>query len=349
MTLPDPPFTRKAAIAATVGIVVILVAGIAVFAREVLLLLFAAILLAVFLRALSGVATRYLRLPEGWALLVVVLVLAGIMAGGVTLLVPRVSSELEELGPKLSESIDAIQQELRQRAWGRRLLRDADGLNQGDGGLLAGAGSALNLSIQSLAITLIVLFAGLYLAVNPRLYVHGLIRAVPRASRARASEVIEAVGETLKWFLIGRTVSMLAVGVLTGVGLALLGVPLPILLGVIAGLLTFVPYVGPIAASIPILLVAALQSPSLALYALIFYTGVQSVEGFVITPLVQERVVALPPAVTIVAEVLMGVLFGALGVVIAVPAAAAGLVLVRMLYVESALGDYGEERTSEEA
>jgi predicted PurR-regulated permease PerM len=145
-------------------------------------------------------------------------------------------------------------------------------------------------------------------------------------------------GGTLRRFLLGRIVSMIGVGLMTWIGLALIGVPAPALLGLIAGTLTFVPYAGPIAASVPIVLSALLEGPATLAYAMVYYTVVQSIEGFIITPLVQEKAVMLPPALTLAAEVFMGLLFGVIGVVLSVPAAALAVPLVRMVYIEDFWG-----------
>ncbi|MFN7134554.1 MAG: AI-2E family transporter, partial [Myxococcales bacterium] len=174
-------------------------------------------------------------------------------------------------------------------------------------------------------------------AANPSLYTGGAIRLVPLALRPGARELVHALATTLRWFLIARVVSMLAVGLLTWLTLWALGVPLAAVLGLIAGTLTFVPYAGPMLAAIPIVLVAFTEGVSTGLWALLLYTAIQSIEGFFITPYVQERAVALPPAMTLLAEVFMGVLFGAFGVVISVPLAAAALVVVRHVYLKGLL------------
>jgi predicted PurR-regulated permease PerM len=124
---------------------------------------------------------------------------------------------------------------------------------------------------------------------------------------------------------------------------------MPIALGMIAFVFTFVPYVGPIAAAVPALLVGFTVSPTHALYVGLLYFAVQMVEGNLLTPLVQQQMVKMPPAVTIVAQVLMGVLLGAVGVVFATPLAACALVLTKMLYVEDLLGDVSRPQSESHA
>jgi predicted PurR-regulated permease PerM len=184
----------------------------------------------------------------------------------------------------------------------------------------------------------IVLSVGLCLAADPRLYKSGLLRLLPPERRPRAREVLTQLGSTLRRWLVGRLVLMFVNAALTWAGLSLLGVPLALTLGLLAGLLNFVPNVGPVIAGVPAVLIALTESPQQAMYVLLLYVALQSVDSYIFTPLVQKRTVELPPALTITAQVLLGVLLGTFGVVFATPLMAAALVLVRMLYVEDVLG-----------
>lgn len=128
---------------------------------------------------------------------------------------------------------------------------------------------------------------------------------------------------------------------MTALGLWLIGVPLPVALGFLAGIMTFVPYIGSIASAVPSLLIAASINLHLAVYVVALYLGVHLIEGYILVPLVQRRVVHLPPALTLSAQVILGVLAGILGLLLATPLVAAALVVVRMVYVEDLLGDRG--------
>lgn len=132
---------------------------------------------------------------------------------------------------------------------------------------------------------------------------------------------------------------MIVIGVLTAIGLWLLGVPMAVTLALIAALLTFIPNIGPILAVVPAALLALLQSPMQVVYVCLLYFGIQTFESYLLTPLVQRRTVSLPPALTIFAQVLAAVLLGGLALSLATPMAAALVVLVRMLYLEDVLGD----------
>ena len=142
---------------------------------------------------------------------------------------------------------------------------------------------------------------------------------------------------------------MAVVGLITTIGLWLLGIPLASTLGLITGLFEFAPFIGPILAAVPAVLIAFTQSPMDALYVIILYIAIQQIEGYLITPYVQKRAVDLPPALTIFAQLLMGVLFGLFGLLLATPLVAASMVIVRMAYIEDVLGDHGETSRAEES
>lgn len=174
---------------------------------------------------------------------------------------------------------------------------------------------------------------GIYFAAVPSLYTHGLLRLLPVNGRWRGRRLLDQLAETLRWWMIGRLISMISVGVATVALLEAFQVPLSLVLGLVAGLFTFVPYVGPIASAFPILLITAVEAPEAVLWVLTLYTLIQSLEGYVLTPLVQRATVFLPPAVTLIAEAVMGTLFGVMGIVVATPVAAILLVVVRELYI----------------
>ncbi len=152
-------------------------------------------------------------------------------------------------------------------------------------------------------------------------------------------EVLGALGYTLRWWLVGRFLTMAVNGLFSGIGLWLLGIPLALGLGLLTALLNFVPNIGPILSMIPAVLLALAEGPDKALYVLVLYLVLQNLEGFVLEPLVQQCTVALPAAIVIGSQVLLGVLLGSLGVLLATPLIACLFVLVKLLYVRDTLGD----------
>lgn len=198
-------------------------------------------------------------------------------------------------------------------------------------------GAVAMLIADALAQFLLVLFGAIFLAFQPGLYRSGVTKLVPRDQTGRVEEVLDKTGNALWLWAAGHMAEMVIIGVLTGVGLWLLGVPAPLALGLIAGLLEFIPFAGPVLAAIPGVLIALTVSPELALYTLIFYVVLQQVEGNILLPIIQKKAVALPPVVALFAIVVFGSLFGVIGVLFAVPLAVATLTIVQVLYVKETL------------
>ncbi|HSM10452.1 MAG TPA: AI-2E family transporter [Lysobacter sp.] len=313
-------------------------------AMEVLLLMFAAVLVAVLLRFMSGTISRRTGLGETWSLSLVLVLLLGGLTVGVWAMGPAVVVQVRELSAGMSESLEEMAALLRRNELGSWLLDNMPEISLGSAQQLwsriGGIGATVVGAIGAFFVTL---FVGIFFAYNPRLYVDGLLRLVPLKRRARAAEILEKLGRTLRWWLVGQLISMVFLWLSTWLVLHLLGVPLAFTLGLLTGLLTFIPYLGPLIALLPIAMVAFLHSPTLGLMAVAAYLVIQNIEGNVMMPIVFERTVSLPPALTVVSQILMASLMGMLGVLLATPLLAVGMVLVQMLYVEDILGDSLEQ------
>lgn len=333
-SLAPSPFSHRVLVAVAIGIALGSLAILLWWLVYVLLLVFAGVLFAILLRTAADWLQSVTRLPNGWALgLTIVLLLIGTMATG-WFLVPRVGAQLDELGEQLPQRVEEIESQLKEYRWGVWLLdrkpEDLEILGQATGVLSTGLGA-----LFALVITLSV---GGYLAVDPWLYTNGILLLVPPRHRPRARDILAALGYTLRWWLIGQLVAMTAVGIMTAFGLWLLGVPLWLTLGLLAFLLDFVPYVGPIVAAVPGVLLALAESPTKAIYVTIMYIVVQQIESLLLIPFIQKRAVLLPPVLTIISQVVMAVLAGFLGIVFATPLMAVVMILVKMIYVEEILG-----------
>lgn len=332
-------YTRRVLIAA--GAVVGTVAAVYFVWQlaRVFMLIFAGVLLAVILSGLTNFLVRYGALPRGVAVAGVVAVLIGFFVGLGFVAGPRLANQANELTQRLPEAVDQIQQQIASQEWAQQLLQRAPQPQQVSGNLAGEVLGVFSTAANALASALVVFIIGLYLTVNPDLYTKGTARLVPRDRRQRVGQVLAAMGYALRWWMVGRGASMIVVGTFTGVGLLIAGVPLFLSLGVIAALLSFVPYIGPIAAAVPAILVAFTVSPTKALYVVFIFTGVQLLESYLITPLIQKQAVSIPPALLISAQVVAGVLAGILGVLLATPLAVTITVAVQMLYVEDVLDD----------
>ena len=183
------------------------------------------------------------------------------------------------------------------------------------------------------------LFGGIYLAINPRLYRDGFVKLVPPSVQPNVEATLDDAGQALRRWLAGQIIAMLIVGICTGAGLWLAGVPSPFALGLIAGLAEFVPIIGPILAAVPAILIASTQDWQTIAFAVTVLVIVQQVESNLITPLIADRMVAIAPAVGLFAVVATGVLFGPLGLLLGFPLAIVFDVAVRRLYVRDTLGE----------
>jgi predicted PurR-regulated permease PerM len=184
---------------------------------------------------------------------------------------------------------------------------------------------------------LLVLFIGIFLAVDPALYRDGAIRLLPIAYRARAAEALRAASEGLSRWLLGQSISMLFVGSAVALGLWLLGIPLALAVGLLCGILAFVPFLGAIAGALFAVLLAFAEGPTAALHVLILFIGIQQIESHILMPLVQKWAVELPPALGLVSTVAFAIIFGLPAALLATPLMVVLMVIVRKVYIEDYL------------
>jgi predicted PurR-regulated permease PerM len=313
------------------------------FAADLFMLVFAAILVSILLRTLTDFVTRKTGMGQGFALILVSLGLVALIAITAWLVTGRIGTQVAQLRLQLPEAVRYVRGYLGQYESVRNVLDNLPTLND----WLARRGGTVVSQLTGLASTtagvvlniLIVGILGIYLASQPDLYSRGLKHLLPLSYRERAGEVLTVIDEALRRWLVGRFALMVINGGLTGIGLKLLGIPLSATLGLLAGLLNFVPNFGPWIAATPAVLIAFLQGPQQALYVAVLYLVLQSVDGYLLTPLVDRKSVELPPVLTITAQVILGLAFGFIGILLASPLTAMALILVKMLYIEDLLGD----------
>ena len=331
----DLSFLRKAAIAAALTGLAFMVIKLA----DVLMMAFGAVLVAVLLHAVAEPIARRTRVNRPVALVLAVLIVLGLLGVSLWLFGSQAALQAAALIELIPQAWAGFQARLSANPLGLYLLQHLRSLGETDGLLVSFGSRLVSGASAGLAATVIVFFAGLYLAFHPQTYVGGLLRLAPAAARPRTAEVLTACGEALDRWLVGQLISMVLVGTTTGVGLWLAGVPAPLALGVLAGLGQFIPVVGPGAAMVPGLLIALAQGPETLAWAAVVYVGAMQFEANVVTPLLLRQMVQLPMALTLFAVLAMGVLLGPLGVLFATPLAVVAYVVVRMIYVEGVLGD----------
>lgn len=337
MTYRD--FSWRVVTAAAISIALLVLTLLIGRLASALLIAFAGVLVAMLLRALAAPLSRWLGLPDVASTLLTAVLFLAIVGGIGWIGGASILEQSRELSRGLSDSREAIENGIGSTVFGRFLLDNMPLTGDEPDALWLRFEDASKGAFLALTTLLLALAVGLFLAVRPRLYTGGFLQLVPIAKRGRGAEVLASVQVALSGWLLGQGISMLFLWLSTWLFLHLLGVPLAFILSVLTGVLAFVPYLGPLLALLPIALVALAESPALALWATIGYIVLQTVEGNLVNPLVLQRTVRLPPALTLLAQVIMGGLMGIGGVVLASPLLAVLMVLIQRLYVEDLLGD----------
>lgn len=300
------------------------------WAGPTIILIFAGILAGTVLHGAGSWLSRRMGLPPTWSLAIICAGIVAVIGLAAWWIGPHVAEQLVQLEDQLRSSWDSIRQRLEQGSLGSIMsgltpASIADQIGAAAGGLMNAAGVALSV-VGGL---IVVAFIGLYTALAPSGYKAGLLWIMPPGRRHQVGELLGAVAATLRWWFLARMMSMTAVGVLTGLGLWLIGMPLYIALGIVAALCSFVPYLGPVVSAIPAVLIALAQSPTMGLYVLLLYVAIQTAESYVITPQFVQRAINMPPAAVLIVQLLFGVFFGILGVAFASPISAAILTVIK--------------------
>lgn len=359
----DGRFVRRALILLGIGAATI----IAFVLRDLLILVFGSVVVAVFLTAITDLVQRFTKIKRGIALAITVFAVIGLVAGAGVLFRTQFWGQAQQLTDQVPAAWNQARGTLEQ--WGIELpelnlgngqasemaeareAAEADRQQDMEEGVLGGGGGLLELGhgfvgqignlltsvFGAVAYTLLVIAGGIYFAAQPQLYRSGILYLFPKTKRPLMRSALNDTAEAIKRWLLGTLFSMGLIGFLTGFGLWLIGVPSPAALGLLAGLLEFVPIIGPIAAAVPAILIAFTQSMELALWTLGLFVVIQQLEGNVVQPLVQKYAVDLPPALLLFSVVAGGYLFGIVGILFAAPLTVAAYVLVRRLYVVEAL------------
>lgn len=305
--------------------------------HDVLLLFFAAAIFAVPLREAARAVAGKFRLPPGGGLAVVLVALILVAGGLAWVWELMIAEQVAQLVVMLPAAVAGLARAVHAEPWASRIatfLPDPALLFTGAGGLLGAVLGVFGGTLAAVVNAAILIFAAVCFAAEPRTYVDGLLRIVPLDHRARVNAVLlEAAGTVTLW-LRARSISMFTIAVMSTIGLALLGVPDALALGVISGLLAFVPNIGPIAAALPAVLIAATFGWERAVAVVILYWLAHAIDDFLVIPFAERRVVRLPPVLTIGAQLVLGLAAGIIGVMVAAPFVAVGIVLVHRLIVE---------------
>jgi predicted PurR-regulated permease PerM len=337
-----PPASQSDAAFAKRVLIVLALIGLAaalVYLSNLLLMIVGAIIVAVLLQAVAGLICRAVPIREDWAVLPAALVIVLILGLGTWLFGRQMAEQVTILIGSLPQGWQQLRGWIAGLPFGDAVVGQLEHI----GGFALGFADQVPLIAMgvagALANTGLALVGGVMLAMEPKSYRDGLLLLVPRGARGSVRRALNASGLALHGWLTAQLISMTIIGLLTGTGLWLIGIPSALGLGLFAGLAQFVPVVGPIASAVPGALVAATMGWEMLLWTLGVYLFVQQVEGNLVTPWVQKHFAGIPMALALFAIVAFGALFGPLGVILATPLTLIGLVLVRSLYIRDVLGE----------
>jgi predicted PurR-regulated permease PerM len=330
-------FAGRAVIAVGVFCLGVIALWLLYRATDILLVIFAGIVIGVLLRTMAEPLVRYTRLPNWAAVLITVLVVLGLFAFGGWLMAAPVSNQFDELTVRLPEAIDRLRSQFFSFKWMNWLWEQGSNAAPDGQKILRQVTHAFQITAQAAAAIVIVLFLAIYMAASPKTYVDGLARLVPVSYRARAMEVMRETYRVLRVWLLTKLISMAFVAVCTAVGLWLLKVPLALALALVAGLFEFIPNIGPLLSAAPAILLGFTHSPMTGLYVGLLYFGIQWVQNHVTNPLLQQRTLSLAPGLTLSLTALLGTFFGFGGLLLSGPLSVVVIVLVKKLYIEDVL------------
>ncbi|MEJ8803269.1 AI-2E family transporter [Pontibacter sp. H249] len=305
------------------------------------LLVFAGILLAVLFGGLAEWIQKKTKLKYGLSLLLSILLFFGVLVGAFILVAPTVSDQVQEMQKTLPSAISKVQDWLQSKGIGQKLVdkmpSDPTEVLPKNQGLFSKVSSIFSSTLSVLADLVIVIVTAIFLASSPKLYTTGFSKLFPPRHRTRVQEVLGKCYNTLKLWLLAMLLAMTMIGVSTAIGYSIIGLPMAFALALISFLFAFIPNIGPWIAALPALLIGLTVSPQMALYAMLVYGGIQMIESYIITPLIFQKTVDLPPALLLFFQVLLGIVEGALGLLLAAPILAVLMVVINELFIDEVL------------
>ena len=337
------PPTVRLGLEIGVGLIGLVIATVLLWwTAQVLLVFFAAIFLAVFFHGLATALERRSSFSYPFCLAFALLGLASIFVIAGLIIGPAVADQSANLSQALPKAYGQLLDKVKHLPGGNSVVTGVEqAVHASQGNNVHSAIKFAGLTLHGFGGIIFAVVIGIFFAADPKLYRDGFLALIPRRKRGRMGEVLDELGFTLWWWLMGQLATMASVGILIGIGLTLLGVPLSGTLGLIAAVLSFIPSLGPLISVIPAIMLGLTISPMMGLWVALLYLGVQTLEANLITPLIQRRAISLPPAFVLASELLMGLLLGGAGLAFATPLTAVILVLVNMLYIEDYLKEKG--------
>jgi predicted PurR-regulated permease PerM len=319
-----------------------------------LFLIFAGILLGVALNAMTNMLGHVVKLPHALRLTIVCLVLAGVLSGVIFLGGATIAQQATALSGTIKSQLVNVKAFLERHgidtgyfdlgspgaapatsstpetpgAAATHTLPSADALASSGGAIVSQTFKLLLSTVSAVGNFFIVLFLGLTFAAQPNVYRKGLLFMPPARHRARATVIVDRIGETLERWLIAQMITMFAVFLVTWIGLAIIGIPGSFILGIQAGLLTFIPTVGALLGGLIVVLASLASGWVAAASAFVLFLGIHALESYILTPMIQRQALDIPPATLFAFQILLGVVFGVWGLALALPLMAVAKVII---------------------
>jgi len=301
---------------------------------SVFLLILAAALISLFFHGFSNLIQKKIHLSPKVSLLVSVIFTFIIIIFLFWFMGDRIVNQVNDLKETLPGTINNAKAKLSTSSIGKKIIEKTSS-EEFSQKVLSFGSSFFNSSFGAFGDLYVVLFLGIFFTFSPKTYINGFLSLIPKKGRKASEATVERVGFTLTKWLKGQIFAMFIVAILTGIGLTIMGIPMAIALALIAGLLNFIPNFGPLLAMVPAVLIALTIGGDKAIVVAIMYTGVQILESNIITPSIQKKLINIPPALTILAQLFMGILTGGWGLVLATPLVAILMVVIQETYIKN--------------
>ena len=331
----DANFKRRTTFVVTVCTGVAVAAILVWTTRVILLLLFAGFLGALLLNIMTEWLLETLKLRRSLAFSMVVTFIAVCLGLGTWMRGAAIAQQFSDLQVDLPAAVHQVVSRLEAQRWGHWLLSRYAGWDQISSGLsylLTRIGGAVATTASTLIGIFVVVAVSLYVAAEPASYLRILHHLTPVAHRGKLNLCLASATQLLRSWLFAKAISMLSIGVFIAVGLWALHVPLAGTLGFIAALLTFIPNLGPVISVVPAALLAFAISPTKGILTMLLFGIAHFLEGNIVTPLLERKIVTLPPALSLAVQLLLASVTGAIGVVLAAPLTAAMLGILMVLH-----------------
>lgn len=329
-------FEKRAWTIAGISALVIALLVLLKVALSTLMIIIAGILLAVYFLGCASLLQK-LKIPHKLSVVLSVLLNIVLLAGFFWFMGARIQSQVQELSQKIPQSVQQVKSQLKQSALGRKALDIiSSGGNQEKTRQLIKQFFSSTFGI--LTDIYIFFLLAVFFTASPGIYRKGVIQLVPERGKEKSKQILKTIHSKFKGWIKGKIIAFFIISIFTGVALWILGMPLVLTLALIAGLLNFVPNFGPIIALIPAVLVAFTQGGNMVWWVIGLYTAVQILQSAVTLPLIQQKMVQVPPVLVIFAQVILGLTAGLWGVLVAIPVIIIIMTMVKKVYLKESEG-----------